>query len=77
MSAQRNFICPESSEPCVNPHCTRVKCLDAIRAQFEKERADKAAEEQRAWASVKDLFEEAPSPPPPQKQLPTLRKKPK
>lgn len=73
----RNFICPETSEPCVNPSCTRVKCLAAIRAQFDKEQADKQAEEQRESALTKGRLEEQRSPPPapPPKQGPTLIKK--
>ena len=79
VTTPRNFICPETSEPCVNPHCTRVKCLDAIRAQFDKEQADKEAEKQRESAFEKGLRDEARSPPPapPPKQGPTLIKKPK
>jgi len=77
MPTPRNFVCPETSEPCVNPHCTRVKCLDAIRAQFDKEQADKEAEKQRESALIKGLDEmRAPKPaPPPPKQGPTLIKR--
>jgi len=76
VTTPRNFICPETAEPCVNPYCTRAKCLAAIRAQFEKEQADKEAEKQRAAALTK-AFEGTRSPPlaPPPKQGPTLIKK--
>ena len=79
MTTPRNFICPETSEPCVNPNCTRVKCLDAIRAQFEKEQADKEAEKQREAALMKEPRHDArsPQPAPPPRQGPTLIKKPK
>ena len=78
MTTPRNFICPETSEPCVNPSCTRVKCLAAIRAQFEKEQADKEAEKQREAALEKGLADHGGSPhqAPPPKQGPTLIKKP-
>ena len=79
MTTPRNFICPETAEPCVNPDCTRVKCLAAIRVQFEKEQADKEAVKQREAASTKGPRDHAPAPPaaPPPKQGPTLIKKPK
>lgn len=87
MTTPRNFICPETSEPCVNPSCTRVKCLAAIRAQFAKEQADKEAEKQRGSIRLKGPRAKAPSPPPAppprqgpiliKKQGPTLIKKPK
>ena len=86
VTTPRNFICPETSEPCVNPNCTREKCLDAIRAQFDKEQADKEAEKQRESAFIKGRLNEGRSPqqaPLPKqrptliKQGPTLIKKPK
>lgn len=77
MTTPRNFICPETSEPCVNPSCTRVKCLAAIRVQFDKEQADKEAEKLRGSAHLKAPRVKAPSPPPapPPRQGPTLIKK--
>ena len=79
VTTPRNFICPETSEPCTNPQCTRAKCLAAIRVQFEKEQADKEAEKQRAAALTKGpRDDDARAPPPaPPKQGPTLIKKPK
>jgi hypothetical protein len=78
VTTPRNFICPETAEPCVNPHCTRVKCLAAIRVQFDKEQADKEAEKQRESAHLKELDHmrsPPPAPAPPPKQGPTLIKK--
>jgi hypothetical protein len=77
MTTPRNFVCPETSEPCVNPNCTRAKCLDAIRAQFDKEQADKQADEQRESALIKGRLDELrpPPPAPPPRQGPTLIKK--
>jgi len=76
VNTPRNFICPETAEPCVNPSCTRMKCLAAIRVQFDKEQADKEAEKQREAAHLKGLDERrSPPPAPPPKQGPTLIKR--
>jgi hypothetical protein len=31
MREQRNFECPESGEPCVDPNCTADHCRETIR----------------------------------------------
>jgi hypothetical protein len=43
----RNFNCPETDDPCVDPKCTKGNCLAKKRAADESRRADELARQGR------------------------------
>lgn len=56
MSA-RNFSCPETKEPCVNPDCTLERCSEQARLEVEANQKEAEKERRLHHAKVAEVMQ--------------------
>lgn len=50
----RNFLCPMTEEPCINPVCTRERCADKLAEEARHVEAAAKAEDKAYWRKQLD-----------------------